>query len=274
MDHIRANAMSSIFLELKKFCFFWSNYEVHDLDSTYKHYVTIRHWPLIPFGIIAALGIVGMGLSLKKFRQTFLIYWMVFIYLLSVLIFFAASRYRLPAVPFLSIFAAYTLMSLVLLIRDKNWKRLLVYSGISFFLVICTNFLFRDEIKKFDRWQEATRIHYSMGGKMLFNKGLYREAVEEFQRTLDLQPNFTPAYTYLGRSFAILEDYSRADECFQRVVQLAPSLDEGYMNLGLLYELQGQRLKAVSYLSRAISLNPQNTKAKSHLQALKAPLTE
>lgn len=269
MDYILANGMSSLFLELKKLCLFWSNYEVHDLDSTYKNYVTIRHWPLIPFGIIAALGIVGMGLSLKKFHQTFLIYWVILVYLLSVLIFFAVSRYRIPAVPFLSIFAAYTLSWLFALIKNNNWKRILIFGGVILIFFVCTNLFFRKEIEIFDQWQKATRIHYSLGGKMLFKRGLYQEAVEEFQKTLALQPNFAPAYNYLGRSFAILEDYNRAEEYFQRVIQLTPSLDEGYMNLGLLYELQGQRLKAVSYLSQALSLNPQNTKAKNHLQALK-----
>lgn len=274
MDHIRANSMSSLFLELKKFCFFWSNYEVHDLDSTYKNYETIRHWPLIPFGIIAALGIVGMGLSLRKFRQVFLIYWMVFVYLSSVLIFFAASRYRLPAVPFLSIFAACALTYLFTLIKDSNWKLLLVFGAVFLFFFSCTILPFKKEIKAFDQWQKATRIHYSLGGKVLFKKGLYQEAVEEFQKTLALQPNFAPAYNYLGRSFAILEDYNRAEASFQRVIQLAPSLEEGYMNLGLLYELQGQRLKAVSYLSQALSLNPQNTKVKEHLQTLRLHLPE
>ncbi len=269
LDLIQDNPASSLLLELKKFCYFWGNYEVHDLDSTYKNYVTIRSWPFIPFGIIAALGIMGMGLSLTRFRQAFLLYWMIFVYLLSVLVFFAASRYRLPAAPFISIFSAYCLSSLFGLIRDKNWKRFLAYMGITLLLFACTNLLFRNDIKMFDQWQKATRIHYSLGGKMLFKEGNYQEAVLEFKKVLALQPDFVPAYNYLGKSYAILNDYEQAEQHFQKVIQLAPGVDEGYTNLGLLFELKGEKSKALSYLTKALSLNPQNARAKEHLQSLK-----
>jgi 4-amino-4-deoxy-L-arabinose transferase-like glycosyltransferase len=269
LDLIQANPASSLLLELKKFCYFWGNYEVHDLDSTYKNYVTIQSWPFIPFGIIAALGIMGMGLSLARFRQAFLLYWMILVYLLSALVFFAASRYRLPAAPFISIFSAYSLTYFFGLIRDKNWKRFFACMGITLLLFACTNLLFRNDIRIFDQWQKATRIHYSLGGKMLFKKGNYQEAVLEFKKVLELQPDFAPAYNYLGKSFAILNDYERAEQHFNKVIQLTPGIDEGYMNLGLLFELKGEKSKALSYLTKALSLNPQNARAKEHLQSLK-----
>jgi tetratricopeptide (TPR) repeat protein len=266
-----AHPSQALLLELKKSCFFWSNYEVHDIDSTYKNYVTIQSWPLLPFGAIATLGIMGMMIFIRRCKDIMLLYWMILIYFASVLIFFTASRYRLPAVPFLSIFAASALRYLCLQIRDKKWNICGVCLGIVLVLAAGTKFPFRDDIEKFDRWQQATRIHYSLGGSMFFRKGEYREAIREFQKALALDPTFVAAYNHLGKSYAILNEYGQAEEAFKKVIQLAPEVDEGYMNLGILYELRGDIPQAAGYLKRALAINPRNEKAKSHLQVLTAP---
>jgi len=268
LEHIRDHRSAAFFLEIKKLCFFLGDYEVHDIDSTYKNYVAIRQWPLIPFGIISALGLVGMGLSLIRFRKAFLLYWMVLSYLVSVMIFFSALRYSLPAAPFLSIFAACNLTHLLSLLREKKTKKLLVLLSITAILFAGTRLIFQREIKTFDQWQRATRIHYSLGGKILFKKGQYREAITEFEKSLALQPDFAPAYNHAGMSYAILGDYERAEKNFQKVITVAPGMDEGYLNLGLLYELKGDLRKAIFNLEKALSLNPENLKAKTHLKAL------
>lgn len=268
LKHMAENPPRALQLGLKKFLFFWGNYEVHDIDSTYKNYVTIQSWPLIPFGLISALGFLGMGIAVKKIRELFLLYWMVLVYLVSILVFFAASRYRLPVTPFLCLFAAYALQNTFLLIRDGNRKRFGVYLGIALTFYAGTNLPFRDEIKRFDQWQRTTRIHYSLGGAMLFQKGQYREAIREFQKTIELQPGFVPAYNYLGKSYAILNDYKMAEEAFQKVIQLAPQIDAGYLNMGILHELKGDLSKALFYLQKALMLNPRSEKAKKHLEAV------
>jgi len=269
LDHIRSHPFSAFVLALKKFFYFWGNYEVHDIDSAYKNYQKIQTWPLLPFGIISALAIVGMGVSLKKFRQAFLLYSMVLIYLVSVLVFFVTSRYRLPATPFLSIFAACTLAFLSNKLREKRVKSFLAYSGLFVSLFLGTHFLFLKDVQTLDRWQRATRIHYSLGGNLLFKKGLYHEAIQELQKAITLEPKFAPAYNRLGMSYAILSDYERAEKYFCKVIELSPGIDQGYLNLGLLYELKGEPSKALPLLEKAYSLNPQNPKTKEHLQKVK-----
>jgi tetratricopeptide (TPR) repeat protein len=271
LDHIRAHPFSVFLLDTRKFFYFWGNYEVHDIDSTYKNYRTIQNWPLLPFGIISALGIVGMGLALKKFRQAFLLYAMILVYLISNLIFFVTSRYRLPAAPFLCIFAAYTLIFLFTQWREKRIKKFLFFSGLVACLFAGTLFLFRDEIQTLDRWQRATRIHYSLEGNLLFKKGHYPEAIQEFKKAIHLEPDFAPALNRLGMSYAILNDYDQAEKYFRKVIELSPGIDQGYLNLGLLYELKGEPSKALPLLEKAFSLNPENPKTKEHLQKIKAP---
>lgn len=271
IDHIQTAPLSALFLEWKKFCLFWNNYEVHDLDSTYKNYSRIQKWPLIPFGIISALGILGMGITLKRFRHAFLLYWMIFIYLFCVLVFFAASRYRIPAAPFLCLFASQFLTQLFHFLRQKYISKTVCCLMFIPMLLAWTYLPFHREIKQFDGWQQASRIHYSLGGKTLFAKGEYQEAIPEFEKVISVDPNFTPAYNYLGKSFAIIGEFDKAQKCFQRVIDLAPTVDEGYLNTGLLLELKGESSKALPYFEKALSLNSNNTKAKEHIEKLKSP---
>jgi len=270
LDYMRAHPFSAFITDLKKFFYFWGNYEVHDIDTAYKNYRTLQTWPLLPFGIMSALGLVGLGLALRKFRPAFLLYAMILIYLFSALLFFVASRYRLPAAPFLSIFAAYTVIYLYTQLRESRLRKYMVCAGLVVGLFAGINLPLRNEVETLDRWQRATRIHYSLGGNLLFKKGLYREAIQEFAKVIELEPNFAPAYNGLGRSYAILNDFDRAEKNFRKVIELSPGIDQGYLNLGLLYELKGEPSKALPLLEKAFSLNPENLKTKEHLQKLKA----
>lgn len=271
LNYIEANPFSALYLEVKKFIYFWGNYEVHDIDSVYKNYRTIQTWPLLPFGILSVLGIFGMVLARREFYRAFLLYYVVFVYLISVLIFFAATRYRLPAAPVLAIFAAYGLLSTGSQWRNNQRANFFLYIGICVGIWIAINLPLRQTIAAFDRWQQATRIHYSLGGNFYFQRRFYQEAAQEYQKAVALEPNFAPAHNGLGKSYALLNEKQKAEEHFRKVIELAPGMDQGYMNLGLLYVLRGQSEQGVPFLEKALALNPRNKKVQEELRKLKHP---
>jgi tetratricopeptide (TPR) repeat protein len=268
LEHMYTEPRTALLLIGKKFCFFWNTYEAHDLDTIYKNSLAIQGWPLLTIGMISALGLLGMGLALGGWRRAFPLYWMVLIALLSVILFFNASRYRLPAVPFLSIFAALSLVKWFHLIRKikivKAALGLILLAG----LLAATTFPFREEIRRFDRWQRASRIHYSLGGRVLFQKGEYREAIGELEKVVSVYPNFAPAYNIMGKSYAVLGDLEDAKRSFERVIKLTPTLDEGYLNMGLLLLLEGNTPRATAFLKKARDLNPGNVKTRFHLEKI------
>jgi 4-amino-4-deoxy-L-arabinose transferase-like glycosyltransferase len=269
LDFMSSRPLTAFFLVGKKFFYFWGNYEVHEIDSNYKYDLVLRRWPLVPFGVLSILGMVGMVLAWKRFRQALLLYSMVAVYLFSVLIFFAASRYRLPAAPFLTLFGAFTLTSFYTFWKEKRRIALSALLGISFLLWPMINLPFRNEVRALERWQMATRIHYSLGGNFLFQKRQYREAIQEYRKAVALAPDFAPAYNRLGMCHAILNELNEAEENFQRVIDLAPNMDQGYQNLGMVHLLKGETGKALPLLEKALSLNSKNTRAKEQLQNLR-----
>jgi tetratricopeptide (TPR) repeat protein len=265
LNYIKSDPAQWFSLELRKFYLFWNKYEVHDLDSNYKNYLTLRKTPLINFGVISVLGILGMLLSVKYYRKTFLLHWMIFAYLATTLVFFASSRYRIPAAPFLAVFAAYALSYLLGLLKEKKFKETGVLLSVIIFLGLLTNIPYQKDIARYDRWQEATRLHYSLGANIFFKKGMYEKAVEELKTTITMAPDFEPAYNLLGKSYAILNNYDQAEVNFRHVIRLAPDLPEGYLNLGLLYRIKGNESQAKYYLEKALSVNPDNEKIRKYL---------
>ena len=270
LDFMSSRPLTAFSLVGKKFFYFWGNYEVHEIDSNYKYDLILRRWPLVPFGVLSILGMVGMVLARKRFHQALLLYSMVAVYLLSVLIFFAASRYRLPAAPFLALFGAFALTSFYTLWKEKRRIALSALLGISLLLWPLINLPFRNEVQALERWQIATRIHYSLGGNFLFQKRQYREAIEEYRKALALVPDFAPAYNRLGMCHAIMNELDEAEENFHKVIELAPNMDQGYLNLGMVHLLKGEPRKALPLLEKALSLNPENTRAREQLQNLRS----
>ena len=268
LNHMLDHPGAAVWLLWKKFLLFWGNYEIHDIDSNYKNGLALRHWPLLPYGFLSALGLVGMILLRNQFPRLFLLYAFPCLYLLSALIFFPASRYRLPATPFLALFAAFTILSLFQWWRKKELGPFFRIAGLSILLGAASHFSFYSERQKVDRWQKATRLHYSLGGGFFYQRGLYPQAIGELERAIQLEPGFIPAYNLLGMAYAHLRNWEKAEENFRKVIALAPGIDQGYMNLGLLYYLQNEKEKARPLFEKALALNPQNSRAKKFLEAL------
>lgn len=149
--------------------------------------------------------------------------------------------------------------------RFKTASAALILLGMSFFL---SRFFYTDEIVKVDQWQQATKIHYQMGGEPLFQGGKYEESITELDQCIAMEPDFSPAYKLRGKSLAVLGRYEEALKDFNKVISLSPALPNGYKNAGFLYLLQGDRQKAESYLMKALSLAPGDTKVQEALSRL------
>jgi hypothetical protein len=109
---ILSDPAAYMILEVKKLFYFFNDYEMHYIASAYKEYKASLYFPLVRHGIVASLGLLGMILSCRRFKDLFLLYGMVFVYLLAGMLFLVQSRYRTPAVPFLCLFAGHSLSAL------------------------------------------------------------------------------------------------------------------------------------------------------------------
>jgi serine/threonine-protein kinase len=127
-------------------------------------------------------------------------------------------------------------------------------------------------------------------GNVYFSKGRYEDAVQEFQRSLDLdhdsegtlgllaeanqklgnvgaaeeayrkaialRPNYWGVYSSFGSFYYDQARYADAANMFRKAIQLAPQYYLGYSNLGAMNLLQGQYQDAVDASKKSIALRP------------------
>jgi 4-amino-4-deoxy-L-arabinose transferase-like glycosyltransferase len=140
--YIREQPVDYLKLEYKKFRLFWQGYELGNLIPYYifRYISKILGLPWFNFVLIGPLGIVGMALVLRKWNVWFILYSYVFIQLLSTLLFHALARYRVPVVPILSIFAAYTIWYSIQAFQKRQWHTFGITIGVFLILYFMINY--------------------------------------------------------------------------------------------------------------------------------------
>ncbi len=121
IEEIRADPLRWIALELRKLGLHFNAYEVWNIRSIELSRETsgILRLPLVTMGFMAPLGLLGILLSLSRWRELVALYGVVLVYLAGSLLFFVLARYRLPGVLMLLPFAAFA----VVRIADELWAR-------------------------------------------------------------------------------------------------------------------------------------------------------
>lgn len=97
----------------------------------------------------------------------------------------------------------------------------------------------------------------------------YAQAVDAYQKVIELEPSFAEAYFNLGYVYAMQNEYAKAEAMYTHVVELAPMyLDEAYYNLAMVQEKAGKMEECMLNLDQAVTVNPDNVLAKKNLRRI------
>ncbi len=105
---------------------------------------------------------------------------------------------------------------------------------------------------------EAVLIHNNRGIARLEQYD-YRHAVEEFQKALELKPDFLPGTVNLGIAFYYDSEYQKAAEQFQAALKLNPKEPHAHFMLGLLYSKEYKKDEALREFQEVVALHPDDT---------------
>jgi len=159
-----------------KFSVFWNAFERPDnfFYENFRRFSRTLSLPLTGFGIVAPLALLGMTLSARRWREFFPAFAVVAAFLLSALIFFTQSRYRMPAVPLLAVFAGQAIVSLADFARRREGWAVAICGA-----AIAAAFLFvnRDPGNNAAFWAQNDAIL----GEMYDNAGWLDEAEASFR---------------------------------------------------------------------------------------------
>jgi len=198
----------------KKVILFWNAYELPDIWDYYffSQYVPILQFPFFGFSVIAAFGSVGMYLGWRRKKDLSLLYFFLAGYLLSLLLFFITSRYRMQAVPFLTIFGAYAMVNIGTVFKED--KRRATVSVIILIVVLMLSYV---PVRKVS----FETSHNSLG-ILLKRDGRVKEAVEEYNKAIKIAPRYPTPYYNLGVLYVDMEEYDKALAYFKKTLELDP----------------------------------------------------
>jgi 4-amino-4-deoxy-L-arabinose transferase-like glycosyltransferase len=142
MTFVKEHPLDYLYLEYKKFKYFWRGYEPGNLLSYYfmRPRSNILSLPWLNFLIIGPLSLIGMFLAGKTWKRTWLLYGFVGMQMGLLLMFWVLARYRIVAVPILSIFAAYTIWFVIQALRQKRWFQGGMTIGVCLLVYVLVNY--------------------------------------------------------------------------------------------------------------------------------------
>jgi len=257
-------------LMLKKFTLFWNG---NELSNNRDFYFFARSAPVLklliwkfiiyfPFGFITPLGLVGIilfyfksSLIVGKERDFVnLLEFFLFVYMLSVILFFVTARYRVPILSILLIFAAYALERFYSILRQRRVLEFGKYLLILVIILILVNI-------RIPGYSTANpgQAYYTLG-VVYAKKGDIIKAEEEYRKAVFYNPGLGNAYANLASIYGDQGKHNVALEYYQKALENGADSSIVYYNLGVEYYNQGLLDQALKECENSLSLRENDPK--------------
>ncbi|HSG27199.1 MAG TPA: tetratricopeptide repeat protein, partial [Candidatus Krumholzibacterium sp.] len=297
MDFIREDPGREISLLLRKSLLLINGYEWPQIESydLSKGDFGIFRLLFVNFWMISALGIAGMLFSVRRWRELFLLHWFVIAYSLSIILFFVTDRYRVQAVPVLSLFAAYAAVETVSRLfksPKKAWFPLLLVAALllltrpGLFAIDRQRLSAQEHIHRAIRYNAAGQTESAIGEvdkairscpedtdpyiqRAAINRdaGRLPQAIADYGRALEMDPDMPHVRYSLAILLEETKDHARAAEEYRKAIEQDPLMIEAYNNLGILYRQMKQYEQAIRYFRQVLVMDPDYIKAYNNMGA-------
>jgi len=239
---------------------FLSGYELPDVEDYYlaRRFSFVLRMPLVTYYVLLPLALAGMLFYAKQWRSLFFLYGFALGNAASVILFYVFSRYRLPSVPPLMVFASAALSRGIGWCQERAWPRVAA-AGLAVSALA---------------WAWAPK-ELPLLASSLANLGTaYRvlgqpeKAVQTLEEAIHLspampEPHFTLANLYMARA-----DYDRAMPEYQRTIDLDPGQTEARYLLGVAYFKRNDIARARTEWTEVLRQQPSHPEALNAMQVL------
>ncbi|MFO8071316.1 MAG: glycosyltransferase family 39 protein [Polyangia bacterium] len=177
----------------RKLLMLLNHYEAGNSRDYYssRRFSAVLGLPLVGFGLIAPLALLGMAVGLRRFRIAAPLYGMVLVYALSLVAFFVLAHYRMPVVPFLIAFAAFGVCWLLDQIERRRIVPVLVgAAGLAAAAWVVHLDLYDEESSRY-------MVEYNLANRFR-RMGRREEAIEAYRRSIELNPGYISSHHNLA----------------------------------------------------------------------------
>jgi len=129
----------------------------------------------------------------------------------------------------------------------------------------------RDQLDPFLKGKLANK--HAEVGDLYRGVGVYDRAVEEFQKALELAPNFYDIRNRLGICLRELGKKKESLKEFQKIAKEKPSYMEAQVQLGVTHYSLGQKKEARQVWNKLAGINPKHELVRMYLKLSEEPKT-
>jgi len=104
-------------------------------------------------------------------------------------------------------------------------------------------------------YPQDERAHNLMGNHY-FGLQMYNEAIEEFDRALEINPEFSQPYNRTGYAHRYLGQFKEAEEAFIKYIELIPDDPNPYDSYAELLMKMGEYDRSIEYYRKALTIDP------------------
>ncbi|KAL3272915.1 hypothetical protein HHI36_014374 [Cryptolaemus montrouzieri] len=115
------------------------------------------------------------------------------------------------------------------------------------------------------RLDEYSPITWCVSGNCMSLHKEHDSAIKFLQRAVQVDPNFTYAYTLLGHEYIMTEELDKAMSCFRNAIRLDPRHYNAWFGIGTIYSKQERYHLAEMNFSRALRINPRSSIILCHI---------
>jgi len=232
----------------------------------------------VMLGIILLAAISAAFFLARRRRPYLLVGWLWYLLILAPVLVLIQKHLELRCdrYTYLPLIGVYLLLTWTVADLSASWRHRRLMTGAGAVAVIAA-LIWRAQIQtSYWRNSESLWTHalacnpenplaYCNLGSVLADKGQIDEAIDHYQKALEIQPDYVGAQNNLG---TVLFQNKRLDEAiviFQKVLKAQPGLAEANNNLGAAFFQKGQINEAIAYYRKAVAIQPLNAEFQSNL---------
>ena len=106
------------------------------------------------------------------------------------------------------------------------------------------------------------RDRYYAHGWTFFDENLYDYAIDEFEKCINIDPNYKKAYCNLGVIYIIKKNYTTAINVLKKAIDIDRNFKESHYNIGLAYLKLGKYEDAKNAVYTTLTIDPNYEAAK------------
>ena len=113
--------------------------------------------------------------------------------------------------------------------------------------------------------REVIGVFLNNLGVAYSGKGMYDEAIAEFKKGIEINPNYAEAHSNLGIAYRNKGRFDEAIAELKKAIEINPNYAEAHSNLGIAYGGKGMFDEAIAEYKKAIEINPNYAEAHNNL---------